>query len=269
MAAILCPSCHKLISADEPRCPYCGQLRPGMFGLATRLRQLGLELDFPHVITVFCAALYVLCLVLDLGAIMRPRGMMDILAPSSEASAKVGMTGMIPVRVWGHWWTVITAVYLHGNLLHIFFNMMWVRQLGPVVGQLFGPYRLFVIFTVSGVTGFVASVMMGSVYTLGASGSIFGLLAAAIVYGRQRGAEMYTRQFLQWAVLLFIFGFVMSGVDNWAHGGGFVGGYVTAWLFAREGDDREGVGTYLLAAACALATVAAFVLQFFAAIARF
>ena len=266
MPAILCPRCHKLISSDAPSCHHCGMVRPGMFGLASRMRQLGLSLDFPHIITVFCGALYLLCLALDPGAILQPRGMMDILSPSGQATARVGMTGMMPVLVWGHWWTVITAIYLHGSLLHIFFNMMWVRQLGPVVAELFGPFRLFVIFTVAGVVGFIASATMGSAYTLGASGSIFGLLAAAIVYGRRVGSGMFTRQFLQWAVIMFVFGFIMDGIDNWAHGGGFVGGYATAWLFSRTPNDREGFGAYVLAGACAVLTVLAFFLQFIAAL---
>ncbi|MDA0336394.1 MAG: rhomboid family intramembrane serine protease [bacterium] len=265
MPAILCPSCHKLISDDVPRCPHCGQIRPGMFGLASRFRQLGLSLDFPHIITVFCGALYVLCLALDPEAILHPRGMMDILSPSSTASFHVGAAGSIPVFRYGRWWTVITAIYLHGSLLHIIFNMMWVRQLAPVVEELFGPYRLFVIFTVSGAVGFIASSMMGSSLTLGASGSIFGLLAAAIVYGRRVGSSLFTRQFLQWALIMFVFGLIMPGIDNWAHGGGFVGGYATAWFFSRTPNDREGISAYGLAAACAVATILAFVLQLFSA----
>ena len=170
MPAILCPSCRKLISDDVAKCPNCGQMRPGMFGLASRFRQLGIQLDFPHIITVVCGAMYLLSLALDPGAILQPQGMMDILSPSGRASFDAGAAGAIPVFGYGRWWTVITAIYLHGNLLHIFFNMMWVRQLGPVVEELFGPFRLFVIFTVGGVVGFIASSIMGASLTLGASG---------------------------------------------------------------------------------------------------
>ncbi|MEE2629189.1 MAG: rhomboid family intramembrane serine protease, partial [Candidatus Latescibacterota bacterium] len=81
---------------------------------------------------------------------------MNFLAPSPDSSFKVGMTGAYPVFGFGRWWTLITAIYLHGSLLHIGFNMMWVRQLGPVVEDLYGPMRLFVIFTVAGFTGFLA-----------------------------------------------------------------------------------------------------------------
>lgn len=260
MPAILCPSCRKLIDNTEPRCPFCGQLRPGMWGFTSTLRRLGVELDFSKLIVIVCAALYVLALLVEPGAIFRTQGMMNFLAPSRQASFWFGMTGSLLVFDYGHWWTLITAIYLHGNLLHIFFNMMWVRQLGPLVEELFGPYRLFVIFTVAGITGFLFSSFSGTPFTLGASGSIFGLLAAAIVYGRRQGSTLFTRQFLQWAVILFVFGLIFPGVDNWAHLGGFVGGYATALLFSRMGN-HEGLGAYLGAGICALLTVGAFVLQ--------
>ena len=262
MAAILCPRCHKIVSADAETCHHCGQRKPGLWGATATIRKLGLQLNFPHLITVFCGALYLLALALDPSAIFQTQGLMQILSPSLEASVKLGVTGTRPVT-YGWWWTLITAIYLHGGLLHIFFNMMWVRQLGPVVEELFGPFRLFAIFTIAGITGFIASTFAGHAFTLGASGSIFGLLAAAIAYGRRAGSQLFTRQFLQWAVLLFIMGFIMPGVDNWAHGGGFVGGYAAAYIFSRS-SEREGLGAYLLGGLCLLATVGAFVLQFIA-----
>lgn len=272
MAAILCPSCRKLISSDEPRCPFCGQARPGLWGLTTLFRRLGLRVDFPHIITLVCVALFVTSLLLDLSAVFQVNGLMSLLSPSMKSSYLLGMTGYHWAFVEGRWWTLITAIYLHGGLLHIFFNVMWIRQLGPLVEELYGPFRLFVIFTVAGVVGFLFSTLIGAHYignfprsSLGASGSIFGLLAAAIVYGRKVGSTLFTRQFLQWAVLLFVFGFIMSGVDNWAHAGGFVGGYAVSYLFSRSPGSREGLGTYVAAGVCVVVTIAAFVLQFLSA----
>ena len=263
MAAILCPRCHKIVSAEAETCPHCGQRKPGLWGATATMRKLGLQLNFPHLITVFCGVLYLLALALDPSAIFQTQGLMQILAPSIQASFKLGVTGTVPIFAYKFWWTPITAIYLHGGLLHIFFNMMWVRQLGPVVEELFGPFRLFAIFTIAGITGFIASTLAGHELTLGASGSIFGLLAAAIAYGRRAGSQLFTRQFLQWAVLLFVMGFIMPGVDNWAHGGGFVGGYAAAYVFSRS-SEREGLGAYLAGGLCLLATVGAFVLQFIA-----
>ena len=263
MAAILCPRCHKIVSAEAETCPHCGQRKPGLWGATATMRKLGLQLNFPHLITVFCGVLYLLALALDPSAIFQTQGLMQILSPSIQASFKLGVTGTVPIFAYKFWWTPITAIYLHGGLLHIFFNMMWVRQLGPVVEDLFGPFRLFAIFTIAGITGFIASTLAGHELTLGASGSIFGLLAAAIAYGRRTGSQLFTRQFLQWAVLLFIMGFIMPGVDNWAHGGGFVGGYAAAYVFSRS-SEREGLGAYLAGGLCLLATVAAFALQLIA-----
>ncbi len=263
MAAILCPRCHKLVSADAEVCLNCGQRKPGLWGFTSAVRKLGLQVNFPSVIVALCAALYVLGLLLDPSAIFQGGGIMNFLSPSMESSFKLGMTGSQPIFRYELWWTPITAIYLHGGLLHIFFNVMWIRQLGPLVEELFGPFRLFVIFTVAGICGFIASAFMGSAFTLGASGSIFGLLAAAIVYGRRTGSTMFTRQFLQWAGIIFVMGFILPGVDNWAHGGGFVGGYAVAWLFGRS-SEREGIGAYVGAGLCLLATVGAFLLQLMA-----
>lgn len=259
MPAILCPRCRKLINSEAPVCTFCGLRRPGMFGLTNTMRRLGAQVDFARLIIFFCGGLYVLALLVDPGAIFQPRDMMRMLAPSRRASLMFGMTGRVVLDA-GHWWTVVTAIYLHGGLLHIAFNMLWVRQLGRVVEDIFGSFRLFIIFTVGGVTGFILSAMMGNALTLGASGSIFGLLAAAVEYGRRTGAQMFTRQFLQWALILFIFGLVFPGVDNWAHAGGFAGGYGAAYLLGRDSGD-EGLGTYMLAGFCLLATAGAFLLQ--------
>ena len=262
MPAILCPGCHKLINSDEPRCPYCGQLRPGMWGLTSWVRRIGLQADFPHLITVVFVALYIVSVLLDPGSAFQSLGIFSLLSPSPQASFHAGASGALPVFQYGRWWTIVTAIYLHGGLLHIFFNTMWVRQLGPVVERIYGPFRLFVIFTLAGAVGFAFSVLRGTPLTLGASGSIFGLLAAVVVYGRQTGQTMLSRQFLQWAGLLFVMG-LMPGfnIDNWAHGGGFVGGYVASYLFSRGAGEREGIGTYALTAACVLVTVGAFAFQ--------
>ena len=87
----------------------------------------------------------------------------------------------------GHWWTLLTAIYLHGSVLHILFNVLWIRQLGPAVEQLYGPSRLVVIFTVAGAAGLLASNLLGLPLTIGASGSIFGLLGALVAFGQKRG----------------------------------------------------------------------------------
>ena len=73
--------------------------------------------------------------------------------------------------------------------------------------------------------------LRGAYQTVGASASIFGLLGALVYYGRRGGSSMIRSEALGYAVTLGIMGFIMPGVDNYAHLGGYVGGYLTAlWL---------------------------------------
>lgn len=252
--SMVCPSCRNLISTEEKRCPYCGAYRPGLWGMGPALSRIfGGKIDVLTLIPTACIALYILSLLLDLqAALSTGGGLFGMLSPGMRALYALGMTGGYATYQ-GHWWTVLTAIYLHGGLLHILFNVLWIRQLGPDVGELYGPVRYFIIFTAAGVIGFLASNFLSGAPTIGASGSIFGLLAALIVYGRWHGGSMMammTRQVWQWAIILLIFGFLMSGVNNYAHVGGFVGGWIAARLLvSRTG---RGEGRLLTLAALAL-----------------
>ncbi len=242
--SMICPGCGKLIGVDEERCPFCGAWRPGMYGVTPRLQRLfGRKLDLNAIIVAACVALYLVALALDPGAILHGGGMglsglFNFLSPASIALYKLGMTNGELLRH-GMWWTLFSAIYLHGSLLHIFFNLMWIRQLGPSVTEVYGPGRSFVLFTVAGAAGFLLSDLLSGAPTIGASGSIFGLLAALIVYGRRRRIHMMASQLWQWAIVLFVMGFLMSGVNNWAHLGGFAAGWGVASVMHFEDEKRE------------------------------
>jgi rhomboid protease GluP len=259
---IVCPSCGRLTRADAPECMVCGRKRPGMWGLTTLLRRLFQANGVTQAITIACVALYVASLVADPTGALRPRGPFDLFAPTSAALDLLGMTGSF---AWaqGRWWTLFTAIYLHGSLLHILFNVLWIRQLAPAVEEAYGPARLMIIFTVAGVAGFVLSNAIGVPFTIGASGSIFGLLGALIAFGRRRGGQfgaMVLRQYGQWALIMFILGFFMSGVNNLAHAGGFVGGLAAGWVMSMAERRAEGSVDHLLAGAAVVLTVLSFVL---------
>jgi rhomboid protease GluP len=257
---ILCPSCGRLTRADAEECLICGRRRPGMWGLSDVFRRLFRTGSPTQLITVACVALYVLSLVFDPAGALRPRGPFEIFSPSGAALRRLGMTGIGP---WmnGEWWTLITSIYLHGGVLHILFNVLWIRQLGPAVEELYGPARFFVIFTVSGIAGFVVSDVVGVSFTVGASGSIFGLLGAMVAFGRRRGGAfgaMVLRQYGQWALLLFVLGFFMSGVNNLAHAGGFLGGLAAGLVLSLAERRAETTADHLLAAGLIVLTVVAF-----------
>ena len=104
---------------------------------------------------------------------------------------------------------------------------------------MYGASRMVIIYTIAGVTGFAASTFFGGILgnipilggggiTVGASASILGLIGALVFYGRRTGSTMIGQQAKQWLIMLVIMGVVFRGIDNWAHLGGFAGGYVTA-----------------------------------------
>ncbi|MCY4078185.1 MAG: rhomboid family intramembrane serine protease [Acidobacteria bacterium] len=251
--SIVCAGCNNLVGINEERCPFCGAWRPGLFGWAPVLRSVvGNRLDLIPLIVGTCVTLYALALLLQPEAIFQGGGFLSMLSPGGRALYMLGMTGGVAWQL-GWWWTLLTAIYLHGSLLHIFFNVMWIRNLGPAAAEAFGPARMFVLFNVAGATGFLVSNAMSGAPTIGASGSIFGLLAALIVYGRKRGSSLMTRQLWQWAIILGIFGFLMPGINNWAHGGGFAGGWVAASLMGFIDERRE--STALLIASLAFIAV--------------
>lgn len=260
---ILCPSCGRLTRADAPECLICGRRRPGMFGLTSLFRGVFRAGSVTQVITIVCVALYVLSLVFDPRGALRPTGPFDLLSPSARVLDALGMTGAL---AWyqGRWWTLLTAIYLHGNLLHILFNVLWIRQLGPAVEELFGPARLVIIFTFAGAAGFALSNYFGVAFTIGASGSIFGLLGAMVAFGRRRGGVFGTlilRQYGQWALILFILGFLMAGVNNIAHAGGFFGGLAAGLVLSHAESRREGSLDHLAAAGLIVLTVLGFALS--------
>ena len=265
--SVVCPSCGSLVGVNDERCYTCGRWNPGMWGLTPLLRRLGNDLGFTSIIIGGCAALYLLTLAASGGQIGM-HGLFSMLEPSPTALFIFGESGARPVFTFGRWWTILSASWLHGSLLHILFNMMWVRQLGPATGQLFGASRLVIIYTVAGATGFFMSsvagyllpgvpLIGGASYTIGASAAIFGLLGAMVLYGHRTGSGAVGGQAWSWAVTLFVFGFIMPGVDNWAHLGGFVGGYVTASLLDPLKPERT--DHLLVALGCIAATLAAVV----------
>src|SRR5262249_35746379 len=150
--------------------------------------------------------------------------------------------------------------------LHILFNIMWVRQLGPAVADMFGAARMIIIYTIAGICGFLLSsfagaylpplpFLTGATFTVGASAPIFGLLGALVHYGKRGGSSLVKSEALGYAVTLFVFGLIMPGVDNFAHAGGFVGGYVASmWLDPLK---RERMDHFVGAALCLLATLVA------------
>ena len=264
---MVCPSCGKLVGVNDERCYSCGRPNPGLWGYAGALRRLGADFGFTGIVIGACAVLYVVALVLGPGP--ASRGPLSILSPGTRSLFLLGASGSIPVFELGRWWTVLSAAWLHGGLLHIVFNLLWVRQLAPATAEAFGAARTVLVYTAAAVTGFLLSSLVGhfvpmlprflggASFTVGASAPIFGLLGALVLEGRRRGSSAVGRQALSYALIFGLFGFVMPGVDNWAHLGGFAGGYGMSFVLDPWREER--LDHVIAAFACLAATVASIV----------
>lgn len=245
---------------NDERCYNCGRWNPGLWGFAPALNRFGRDLGFTPFVLSLCVVMYFFSLVADVQGI-RMGGGMDFLSPSSISLLLFGASGQVAVFAAGHWWTVLTASWLHGGFMHLLFNMMWLRQLAPDTAEIYGPSRMVIIYTISGVVGFSLSTFMGTNITVGASAPIFGLLAALVYYGRRSGSSSIGRQAMTYAVMLFVFGLIASRVDNYAHLGGFVGGYAASAFLDPLKPER--LDHMIVAFLCLGATILALIVTFF------
>jgi rhomboid protease GluP len=236
--SVICTSCGVLVGVNDETCYSCGRRNPGLWGFAPLLRSLGGDMGFVPFVIGTCATLYVLTLLWSRGDIGMGSAL-TFLSPNLEATFIFGASGSVPVFRFGRWWTVLSAGWLHGGVLHIFFNMMALRQLAPAVAELYGPGRMVIIYTAGNVAGFALSsfagaflppllFLRGSNFTLGASAAIAGLIGALLYYGRRSGSSLTRSYASQYIVMLVVMGFLISGIDNYAHAGGFGGGYLAA-----------------------------------------
>ena len=257
--SILCPNCRKLISSSEAKCPYCETARPGSWyknNAWTRgFRDPG---QFVKYIIAVNVGMYIISILFNpkgAGLSMNP---LTFLSPSNDSLFLLGATGTMPIDRYHRLWTLISAGFLHGGILHIFFNMAALRQLAGVTNREFGVYRMFAIYTLSGVIGFWVSYLAGVAFTIGASASVCGLVGAILYYGKSRGGvygkNLY-RQVAGWVVFLFAFGLLVPGINNWGHGGGILAGIALGYLLGYQEKKKEKLFHKILAGACAAATL--------------
>jgi len=126
-------------------------------------------------------------------------------------------------------WRFVTAIFLHASLLHIVFNMWVLMDIGPEIEELYGSARYLFIYVFTGVGGYIVSSGVIGHSSVGASGALLGLIGVllATTMGR-RGldAQLLRRQLIRWLIYIAVWGFLVQGVDNYAHAGGFITGFI-------------------------------------------
>jgi membrane associated rhomboid family serine protease/Flp pilus assembly protein TadD len=152
-----------------------------------------------------------------------------------------------PLTLGGQEWRLLTSMFLHGGLFHIFFNMWCLWDLGALCESLYGHATFAAVYLISGIGASLASVWWHpAVPSVGASGAIFGIVGALIAsyylgeFTMPRFAVAgHLRSVLVFAGYALIFGAMSGRTDNAAHIGGLITGLVFGALIARVAPGRE------------------------------
>lgn len=175
--------------------------------------------------------------------------LLEVLASGGQffnmpAQALVAVGGNAPVLTFGagEYWRLVTAILLHGGLLHVALNTYAFVYIGSALERSLGSGWLVAGFVFSGVVGSVVSAYgnpPGAV-AIGASGGIFGLLAmaAALTWLAPRLAAFPRQLLVQWLVIALLIGFA-AGFDNWGHLGGIAGGALCALVISALRHQRR------------------------------
>jgi membrane associated rhomboid family serine protease len=163
-----------------------------------------------------------------------------INSPGGSLFAKWALFG--PAVANGDWWRLITAAFLHANLLHIGFNMLAIGWLGVPVERYLGHLRYLALYFVSGLAGSAGALIANPTsVTVGASGAIFGILGALLVIEYQATGNIAGQAFTL-IVINLVFSFTFSGISIGGHIGGLVGGILATLALTRFGRGHVAYG---------------------------
>ena len=128
----------------------------------------------------------------------------------------------------GEYYRILTGIFLHGNIAHLFFNCYALYALGSQIENYLGRIKYVIIYLFSGLIGALFSMTFGgNSLSIGASGAIFGLMGALVYFGyhyRVYLGNVVKTQIIPLIVLNLMIGFMTPSVDNFAHIGGLIGG---------------------------------------------
>jgi membrane associated rhomboid family serine protease len=257
----ICPQCGGLNGIDEKTCYRCGKNLPGPLTSSAQ----GFFTDFSadgvpatKLIALICLVVYALCVMGDGGF------KFDLsLGGAFRTSTLLRYGVLYSDLAYSEPWRLLASVFIHLGVLHIGLNLMSLVSLGRSLEPHFGSARFVLLYTLTGILGFLASQWWYGerTFTAGASGAIFGLVGAFVGVLFARKNPNWKRALANNLIYAGILGFVLPA-NTAAHLGGFVAGALLGALLEREPKPRARDGVMLaLAALCMLGSVASIVLS--------
>ena len=137
-------------------------------------------------------------------------------------------------------WRLITSMFLHGDALHLFSNMVSLLIFGSYIELSFSKFKFVLIYFVSGFLGSLFTVFLLPLNTisLGASGAVFGLIGAALsILIVERNNPLIILGLIY--VFYFVFSSFSPGINYFAHIFGLLGGFVTGFILRRNKSNEQ------------------------------
>lgn len=125
------------------------------------------------------------------------------------------------------YYRLITGAFLHANIIHLLFNCYALYVIGSQIENFMGRWKYLVIYLVSALTGSLLSILLNNGASIGASGAIFGLMGSLLYFGYHYRVYLGTvlkSQIIPLILINLLIGFMSTGIDNYAHIGGLIGG---------------------------------------------
>ena len=142
----------------------------------------------------------------------------------------------------GQIYRLLTGTFVHVDLIHIMCNMYALYMIGSMVEGYFGRKKFITIYLISAITGSLLSIAMSSGFSIGASGAIFGLLGALLYFGyhyRVYFGSVILGRIIPVIIINLAIGFMVSGIDNFAHIGGLIGGFLISKALGINSKDKK------------------------------
>ncbi len=228
----MCPHCRALIDRDAKMCPLCGEPTGPVRargGGGTPGRVMGV-IPIPTTASSVMVAINLALYAVEWYMTQNAGGGSAMGGISSQVLLRLGAKA--PYILTGQWWRLVTAMFLHVGLIHIGLNMWCLVDLGPEVESLFNAAKFTFLYLVTGIVGFLLSLWWSPFgLSAGASGAIMGLIGILIGASFHHGhlGKEYRSQLWRWVIYIAIFG-IFFNVDNAAHLGGLVSGFILGYL---------------------------------------